>query len=241
MSYMKRISVWIVLLATLFCGCGKTNSDDDATGKPLSPNNQVRFITYTEYTQYVKTNRIPDYCHLWEDFSALGEFHSATLYKNMPEENVFGEYGDYEYIYIDESGFDRCYQVCFMTLGDTGFTFYDNKIHEEFFPIAHYGEKNIEKYSEKWFVDGDFTKPLCSQTKWILVDDTFLMRVPSSEGALMVYFIYEDMVYRIDIRGPRGEMRRFNSTMDCDIIRRLLNINTYKEAIEELMNPENAK
>ena len=30
-------------------------------------------------------------------------------------------------------------------------------------------------------------------------------------------------------------------TADCDIIRRHLNADTYKEAIQELMNPENAK
>ena len=187
----------------------------------------------------------------WEQFSALGEFHRSFWWEGQPGSS------QYEYEYTDPTtGKTWIYHVEFDKIPeDSGVT----NIKEYY--QWYYGKEIIDypslmnalTFTAKDFPNGDLAAidpedPIFANCKTknndfgYYVDDVLdLTYYDYCDTVANPRFVYNGWLIRIS-KDPKVSDKKQHAIDDTDaeILRKLMNADTYKEAIQELMNPENA-
>ncbi len=252
----KHITATILLLSILCCslGCGSK------TEKVIYSGDTVRFdaeqvgssyLAYNEYLKHVKEHDFPEYYPLWSWFSVLGKYSLAQVYEDPTKENVFRDGGEYIYKYTNPNTHNSVfYTVSFITLGEnSNLTFQSKKIKNRL--TGNFGDDKqfvYGKLSGDMFLNDDPSE-YCGTTNYFyyLVDDRICISgrkdhyVENKAGVfpvpkcVAINFIYDDVLYTISTS---------NNTVnedDSDLMRRLLNFDTCEEAVQELINFQEAQ
>lgn len=187
----------------------------------------------------------------WEQFSKLGEFYSA-LYKSA--EHAGRANNEFYYQYYSEAGSvnegtDVRYTVMALKIfEDTGIT----NIKEYCQWAWGYNIPDDYYKDNPTYVAEDFDNPDLIEC-WKTIDQdhfTFFLNdelrvfgstIPNDSGVYQVDFVYNGWRIIIEKTGGNSYFVNFDSSEDPEIIQKLLNVNTYKEAIAELMDPANGK
>ena len=236
---------------------------NSSSEKPCSPDGtKTSAWTWEDYLKAKEESGFTDLDNWlsWEQFSALGEFHKSFWWDGSPESS------QYEYLYTDETtGKSWIYAVIFEKLpensGVTNFKEYwqwyfgsEWDSTEEY--VGHWNRRmivNTPSISPDAFPDSDLTNidPNDSifancKNKYgdfgYYVDDILeLSYYAESNCVTNPEFVYNGWLIRICKDPVKESANRFHTFDDTDpeILQKLVNANTYKEAIAELMNPAN--
>ena len=196
----------------------------------------------------------------WEQFSALGEFYSVFWWEGQPGSC------QYKYLYTDEAtGKSWIYYVNFDKIPeDSGVTnlkeYWQWYFGSEWDSTEEYVGKqnrrmrvNTPSISPDAFPDSDLTNidpndPIFANCKHqsgafgYYVDDILeLSYYAESNCVTNPEFVYNGWLIRISKDPVKESANRYHAFDDTDpeILQKLVNANTYKEAIAELMDPTN--
>ncbi len=218
---------------------------DQSGGSPTTPTgSRTKTKTYGSYLAAKKASGFTEVEGWlpWEQFSALGEFYSASWWDGDPFSSQF----EYKYTNPD-TGESWIYYVSAKKLPEKAAIanmveyyqwYYGKELPEDYF------EKTAVLYTANDFDIADLTK---QQTKpnaiFVILDKTMEIQIYGEERLspyiVFVYNGYYVLIAKCNSYDPsKGVI--YDSSEDPEIIRRLTNTQTYMEAIEELMNPENA-
>ena len=245
---LQTITVLLVCML-LFVGCGKSdnryiNCDPQYNNSSAPSYPKVAKISTWTMEDYLAAKEESGFVAWkdwlpWEQFSALGEFDHTFWWDGSPGSS------QYEYRYTNpKTGETREYYVGFEKIPeDSGVT--NIKEYYQWW----YGREYDKKYSARFLTRSDISNS--DLTTIELEDQTYYEDelLFLNENKTAVEFVYNGWKIFIVSVNPDHNVFTNNDvpmylgfgTADCDIIRRLLNADTYKEATQELMNPENAK
>jgi hypothetical protein len=233
-----------------------------STSFPITPEDSQKVSAYS-YNKYLKAKEQANFSNEdwlpWEQFSSLGEFYRSFWWAGQPGSS------QYNYQYTDPAtGNTWIYHVGFEKIReDSGVTnikeydqwYYGKEILNNPIVMAHPTlTENDFKGSD--LTDIDLDDPLFDKVKsacdsfgdgdnyygfHYYIDDTLQLFHDGYNNIVRdPMFVYNGWVISISKHhGDDPKPLGLDST-DCDIIQRLTNINTYKQAIEELMDPANA-
>ena len=256
------LSVLLMLSGCSESGKNKNDNDNDKTDEltdDLSMENPYinsppgyEMFTKDGYimddAEWLQMNSYSEYCKqkelenpnlgkwlLWEQFSALGEFHKAMWWEGQPETS------EYEYLYTDpNSGDSWIYNVNYIR-GPKSLEFSNEREFFQWYWGRELSEiwRNAPTYSAKDFK----TESLLEKNKGgvFYYNDDLRLGTMGIERLSSISFYYNGWhvsIYKFDSSSSKN--CPFDAEKDAEIIRRLLNVNTYKQAIEELMDPKNA-
>ena len=176
----------------------------------------------------------------WEQFSVLGEFQVAYLWEEVPEDS------SYDYLYTDEETGKSC--------------IYAVKIYK--FP-KNSGVTNIKEYYQWWY-GNEYETEYAPKISFIdddaSVDSDFIALLTKDDYHYRTYYYKDEILFsetniefvfdgwKIAIYSINPNHRNEGESYFIDFhtgnciskpIQQLLNANTYKEAIAELMDPTN--
>ena len=261
---LQIISVLLVCML-LFAGCGKSdnryiNCDpqyNNSSSKPLSSDAaKISAWTMEDYLAAKEESGFvawEDWLP-WEQFSALGEFHKSFWREGRPGSS------QYEYEYTNPTtGKTWIYHVEFDKIPeDSGVTnikeYYQWYYGKEI--VNHPTIMNQPTFAAKDFLNGNLAvvdpdDPVFANCKTknndfgYYVDDVLdLPYYDYSDVVSNPRFVYNGWMIPIikdSVDETQGGTIYAIDDTDAEILRKLMNADTYKEAIEELMNPENAK
>ena len=223
------------------CEPGRDQSGDS----PLTPTgNRTKTKTYGSYLVAKKASGFTEVEGWlpWEQFSALGEFYSASWWDGDPFSSQF----EYKYTNPD-TGESWIYYVSAKKLPEKAAIANMVEYWQWYFgkelPENCFKETEV-LYTATDFDIADLTKQQEVPTQSHVILDKILRFQLYGEGLLSGYisFVYDGYHVLITKDGmyADGKDDPYNSSEDPEIIRRLTNTQTYMDAIKELMNPENA-
>ena len=254
MREIHKIIAGMILLALLFSGCASkpTDNKNGANGKEdkeinkyidsepgrlqmgdNSPADAVR-ITCTDYDDYrcliAQEDASAKEWLLWEQFSALGEFYEVSWWKGNPSLQC-------RYVFTNpKTNREQIYYVGYNRIPDE---LGDISIKEYY--QWYFGRDYVEvpEYKTSDFANLYLLKPKSEAIGMIAyVSDELRIDYDSGDNtANQIHFVYDKWQVTI----IRDDYSAFDPNEDPEIIQRLLNVDTYMDAIKELMNPENAK
>lgn len=174
----------------------------------------------------------------WEQFSALGEFGWAYFWASEPD------HCQYRYLYDNpHSKKTRIYHVTVRKLPDEC----DVTNIREFY-LWFYGNNITEKDLNAPIIkSSDLSDPDLTKLKdgyiGVFIDKELYIKASrvGHEFISVVEWIYNGYWIKIYSDDSNSKPVPFDSSLDVGIIQKLLNANTYKEAIAELMDPANGK
>ena len=222
--------------------------------EPLSPDGE-RVWAYS-WGEYLEAKEASGFTPLanwlpWEQFSALGTFYRSFWWEGQPTTS------QYEYLYTDPStGESFVYHVSYKKIPkDSGVTnikeynqWYYGKEILNYPTVMNQLTLAAKDFSNADLLDVDPNDSVFAECKnkygdfGYYVDDILdLTYYTYSDVVGCLQFVYNGWKIRI-IKDTVVEKREMPSlkNQNPDIINRLINGNTYKQAIEELMDPKNA-
>lgn len=226
---------------------------NSSSEKPCTPDGTQTY-TWT-WEDYLKAKEESGFTDLdnwlsWEQFSALGEFHKSFWWDGSPESS------QYEYLYTDEAtGKTWIYHVEFDKIPEnSGVT--NIKEYEQWYYgreiLNHPHIMNQPTFESNSFANSDLTAidlndPIVKDyypdlTFAYYVDDVLRLshfKLKDSVSCCTPKFVYNGWLIKIFKKSTDGSPRQALDNTDPEILQKLVNANTYKEAIEELMNPAN--
>ena len=221
--------------------------------KPTSPSGTQTY-TWT-WEDYLKAKEESEFTDLdnwlsWEQFSALGEFHRSFWWDGSPESS------QYEYLYTDETtGKSWIYSVEFTKLPENSGVTNIKEYYQWYYGreiLNHPDIMNRPTFESNSFANSDLTAidlndPIVKDYYPDLsfayyVDDVLLLshfKLKDSVSCCNPQFVYNGWLIKIFKKSTDGSPRQALDNTDPEILQKLVNANTYKEAIAELMDPAN--
>jgi len=262
---MVRLLVILLTILLMLSACGKETEENryiDCEPGYKQPNVSAstpdgdRVWSYS-MQEYLKSKNRANFSSKdwlpWEQFSSLGEFYSSFWWEGQPGSS------QYKYQYTDPAtGNTWIYHVEFDKIReDSGVT--NIKEYDQWY----YGKEIVEHptimntptltatdFQSLDLTDVDLENPIFSNCKnkygdfGYYIDDVMeLTYYDYFDTVRRARFVYNNWLVKISkyVKEEEDSSKLLSlGKTDSDIIQRLTNINTYKQAIKELMDPANA-